>query len=93
MADQSSDLEIFTAGYEYIGVYVHIPILDLPDPPPKKPTAGLSRAVIQGSIDPSRRDYQKILVELENSLAGKFSPPSSFLQSSNEEQTNDYRGR
>ncbi|KAJ7849783.1 hypothetical protein B0H13DRAFT_1644880 [Mycena leptocephala] len=65
----SSDPSIRSAGYEYIPVDVHVPVLDLPAAVDPRPTRILSDAVIQGSFDTARRDYLEIFSELKESLA------------------------
>ncbi|KAL6300681.1 hypothetical protein BKA93DRAFT_739936 [Sparassis latifolia] len=63
------DPRIYTAGYEYVAVDTHVPVLDLPHlppPPPPPPPANrtLARAVIQGTFEAYRRDYDTIFREL-----------------------------
>ncbi|KAJ7761986.1 hypothetical protein DFH07DRAFT_739565 [Mycena maculata] len=69
----SSDASIRLAGYEYIPVDVHVPILDLPFPADQRTSNILSDAVIQGSFTTARRDYvgsfQEMFAELKESLA------------------------
>lgn len=55
-------------GQEYISVDMHIPVLDVPNLPVKPANRSLSRAVIQGSFDASRRDYHNFFDQLINSL-------------------------
>ncbi|KAJ7928860.1 hypothetical protein B0H13DRAFT_2544704 [Mycena leptocephala] len=66
---EHSDPAIRSAGYEYIPVDVHVPVLDLPAAVDPRPTRILSDAVIQGSFDTARRDYLEIFSELKESLA------------------------
>ncbi|KAJ7761987.1 hypothetical protein DFH07DRAFT_814798 [Mycena maculata] len=65
----SPDPSIRLAGYEYIPVDVHVPILDIPVPVDHRPPRILSDAVIQGSFSTDRRDYLEIFAELKESLA------------------------
>ncbi|PPQ87891.1 hypothetical protein CVT25_001233 [Psilocybe cyanescens] len=66
---RSTDLSIKSAGYEYIPIDAHIPIIDIPDLPDLPATNRLfSNAVIQGSFDSSRRDYDRIFADLNRSL-------------------------
>lgn len=67
----SNDPEIQTAGYEYIPIGVHVPILDVPGLPDRSERI-LSKAVIQGSFDMARRNYKRIFSDLISSLLGKF---------------------
>ncbi|RPD62106.1 hypothetical protein L226DRAFT_463709 [Lentinus tigrinus ALCF2SS1-7] len=59
---------LYTAGYQYIPVDVHVPILDIPNLPSKPLPRYLSKAVIQGSLDPGRRDYNRVFKDLIVSL-------------------------
>ncbi|GJE84823.1 hypothetical protein PsYK624_008990 [Phanerochaete sordida] len=63
-ADQLGD----GGGQEYIPVDMHTPVLDVPNLPVKSANRSLSRAVIQGSFDTSRRDYYDFFNELIASL-------------------------
>ncbi|KAJ6507960.1 hypothetical protein C8R47DRAFT_1236962 [Mycena vitilis] len=65
----SPDASIRSAGYEYIPVDVHVPVLDIPLAVDHKPTRLLSDAVIQGSFAQDRRDYLEIFAELKESFA------------------------
>jgi hypothetical protein len=66
----SPNASIRSAGYEYIPVDVHIPVLDVPVPVDQSPSRILSSAVIQGNFEAGRREYPKIFAELNESLAG-----------------------
>ncbi|KAF8206217.1 hypothetical protein K438DRAFT_1816815, partial [Mycena galopus ATCC 62051] len=59
---------IRSAGYEYIPVDVHVPVLDIPVAVDHSPSRILSDAVIQGSFSTDRRDYLEIFAELKESL-------------------------
>ncbi|KAH9942981.1 uncharacterized protein BXZ73DRAFT_87432 [Epithele typhae] len=66
----SSDPHEYTAGFEDIPIDVHVPLhdaarLNLPRRPFPRT---LSRAVIQGTIDPSRRQYDRIFADLVDSI-------------------------
>ncbi|KAJ7678981.1 hypothetical protein DFH06DRAFT_975171 [Mycena polygramma] len=65
----SPDASIRSAGYEYIPVDVHVPVLDIPLAVDHKPTRLLSDAVIQGSFALDRRDYLEIFAELKETFA------------------------
>ncbi|KAJ7773484.1 hypothetical protein B0H16DRAFT_1304851 [Mycena metata] len=65
----SPDTSVRAAGYEYIPVDVHVPVLDVPVAVDRKPARILSDAVIQGSFYTDRRDYLEIFAELKESLA------------------------
>ncbi|KAJ7158594.1 hypothetical protein C8R46DRAFT_1109642 [Mycena filopes] len=65
----SPDESVRMAGYEYIPVDVHVPILDIPVAVDHRPSRILSDAVIQGSFYTDRRDYLEIFTELNESLA------------------------
>lgn len=78
LADSPDDI-IRSAGYENILVDTHPPVLALPDLPERSLSRVLSKAVIQGSFDTSRRDYNKIFKELNASLHGKFESCSFHL--------------
>ncbi|TBU27700.1 hypothetical protein BD311DRAFT_664971 [Dichomitus squalens] len=64
----SSDLELHTAGYQYIPIDVHVPILDIPDLPIKPLPRHLVTAVIQGTLVGERRDYHRFFNDLIESL-------------------------
>ncbi|KAK0469566.1 uncharacterized protein EV420DRAFT_1633985 [Desarmillaria tabescens] len=64
----SGDEDIRSAGYEYLPIDVHIPVLDLGDAPDRL-FRTLSNVVIQGSFTRSRRDYDNIFEDLLESLA------------------------
>ncbi|KAJ7678990.1 hypothetical protein DFH06DRAFT_975066 [Mycena polygramma] len=66
----SPDASIRSAGYEYIPVDVHVPVLDIPVAADHKPSRVLSDAVIQGSFSLDRRDYIEIFAELKESFVG-----------------------
>ncbi|KAJ8519067.1 hypothetical protein ONZ45_g3952 [Pleurotus djamor] len=66
----STDPSIRHAGYEYIPIDIHIPILDLPNLPDRNDDKTLSKAVIQGSFSLDRRDYIHLFEDLKRSLAG-----------------------
>ncbi|KAG6902845.1 hypothetical protein C0995_010730 [Termitomyces sp. Mi166 len=56
----SPDPVISSAGYEYIPIDVHAPILPLRDLPERPASKPLSKAVIQGSFSQDRRDYTNV---------------------------------
>ena len=60
---------IASAGFEYIPVDVHIPILNISIERQQSPSL-LSNAVIQGSFSVDRRDYLTIFEDLVNGLHG-----------------------
>ncbi|KAJ7261791.1 hypothetical protein B0H12DRAFT_1013318 [Mycena haematopus] len=64
----SHDATIRSAGYEYIPVDAHVPVLDIPVAVDHNPFRILSDAVIQGSFAKDRRDYVEIFAELKESL-------------------------
>ncbi|KAJ7261789.1 hypothetical protein B0H12DRAFT_1013278 [Mycena haematopus] len=64
----SHDATIRSAGYEYIPIDVHVPVLDIPVAVDHSPLRILSDAVIQGSFSTDRRDYVEIFAELKESL-------------------------
>lgn len=68
----SPDLSIRSAGYEYIPIDVHVPILDLPDLPVHASSRLLSNVVIQGTFSMDRRNYRQIFKDLIHSLSRKF---------------------
>ncbi|TFK88374.1 hypothetical protein K466DRAFT_489070 [Polyporus arcularius HHB13444] len=59
---------LYSAGYQYIPVDVHVPILDVRNLPSRPLPRHLSKVAIQGSINPVRRDYHRIFRELIASL-------------------------
>lgn len=61
-----------SAGYERIPTDVHPPVLPLPNLPEHSYNRSLSKAVIQGSFDTVRRDYNNIFSDLVASLRGMF---------------------
>ncbi|KAF4571606.1 hypothetical protein EYR36_008948 [Pleurotus pulmonarius] len=65
----SKDSQIREAGYEYIPIDVHVPILDVPRLPQTLADKVLSKAVIQGSFNMDRRDYARLFDDLKVSLA------------------------
>ncbi|KAJ6623988.1 hypothetical protein B0H10DRAFT_1785286 [Mycena sp. CBHHK59/15] len=65
----STDASIRSAGYEYIPIDVHVPVLDIPLAKDPQPSLILSDAVIQGSFSADRRDYMHIFAELIESLS------------------------
>ncbi|KAH9479942.1 hypothetical protein JR316_0008539 [Psilocybe cubensis] len=66
---RSTDVAIKSAGYEYIPVDAHIPILDLQGLPERTSiNRPFSNAVIQGSFSADRRDYTRIFADLNHSL-------------------------
>ncbi|KAJ7227367.1 hypothetical protein GGX14DRAFT_347996 [Mycena pura] len=65
----SPDVSIRSAGYEYIPVDVHVPVLDTAVAVEHQPLRILANAVIQGSFFADRRDYLAIFAELNESLA------------------------
>ncbi|KAL0955052.1 hypothetical protein HGRIS_003970 [Hohenbuehelia grisea] len=68
MAD-SADPVIRSAGFEYIQYDTHVPILDIPRLPERKPDHILSNAVIQGAFFSERRDYKQLFKDLMEDLA------------------------
>ena len=66
----SSDRDLHTAGYQYIPIDVHVPILDIPDLPIKPLPRQLATAVIQGTLVGDRRDYHRFFDDLIASLRG-----------------------
>ncbi len=66
----SKESQIREAGYEYIPIDVHVPILDVPRLPQTLADKVLSKAVIQGSFNMDRRDYAHLFDDLKVSLAG-----------------------
>ncbi|KAJ6458883.1 hypothetical protein DFH09DRAFT_1231861 [Mycena vulgaris] len=64
----SPDASIRLAGYEYIPVDVHVPVLDIPMAVDHGRSRILSDAVIQGTFYSDRRDYLEIFSELKESL-------------------------
>ncbi|THH01770.1 hypothetical protein EW026_g1021 [Hermanssonia centrifuga] len=64
----STDVSIYTAGYESIPIDVYAPVLNIPDLPQKDLGRVLSKAVIQGSFDVGRRDYPRFLADLVSSF-------------------------
>ena len=69
-AADSRDLVLYTSDLEHIPVDVHVPVLDIPNLPDMDHQRELSKAVIQGSISPGRRDYYRIFADLITSLNG-----------------------
>lgn len=65
----SSDASIRSAGYEYIPIDVHIPVLDVPMVVDHRSSRILSDAVIQGTFYSDRRDYLQIFADLKESLS------------------------
>jgi hypothetical protein len=59
------------AGYEYIPIDVHVPILDIPDLPGHSAQRIPSNIVIQGSFATDRRDYLHFFEELIASLSSE----------------------
>lgn len=64
----SPDAVVRSAGYERIPTDVHPPVLPLPNLPEHSYNRSLSKAVIQGSFDTVRRDYNNIFSDLVASL-------------------------
>ncbi|KAG8901674.1 hypothetical protein FRC00_005545, partial [Tulasnella sp. 408] len=60
----------YTSLAEYARVDLHLPILPLPDPPrpAQKGTRKLTNAVVQGLMDPKRRDYLGVLWDLAGAI-------------------------
>jgi hypothetical protein len=75
----SPDAAIRSAGYENIPIDVHPPVLPLPNLPERPHNRSLSKAVIQGSFDTVRRDYNNIFSDLIASLRGMFMSPLQFF--------------
>ncbi|KAI0637638.1 hypothetical protein C8Q77DRAFT_1048120 [Trametes polyzona] len=65
---EDADPLLYTAGYDYIPIDVHVPVLDIPDLPTKPLPRYLSRAVIQGTFSVGRRNYPVIFRDLIASL-------------------------
>ncbi|KAH9853389.1 hypothetical protein C2E23DRAFT_822865 [Lenzites betulinus] len=59
---------LYTAGYDYIPIDVHVPVLDIPNLPAKPLPRYLSKAVIQGTFSVGRRNYPGIFRDLIASL-------------------------
>ncbi|KAL7414541.1 hypothetical protein BDY24DRAFT_385586 [Mrakia frigida] len=55
-------------GYEYVPVHVHIPVLPLKLPTKPAKNEMLTNAVIQGSFDPNRRDFEGVFQDLIEEL-------------------------
>jgi hypothetical protein len=66
----SPDPVVRSAGYEGIPIDVHPPVLPLPNLPERSHGRTLSKAVIQGSFDTVRRNYNNIFSDLVASLNG-----------------------
>jgi len=64
------DPELLNAMYEYINIDIHTPVLDLPNYGVRSSGDKISRAVIQGNFDPTRRDYTHIFKDLLDALRG-----------------------
>lgn len=62
-------------GFEYIPVHVHIPVLPLKLPPKPAKNEMLTNAVIQGSFDPNRRDFEGVFKDLIDELTGQSALP------------------
>lgn len=67
---ESKEIDLATSGYESIPIDAHYPVLDIPYLPQKSINRTLSKAVIQGSFDYSRRGYADIFSNLIQSLLG-----------------------
>ncbi|KAG9048795.1 hypothetical protein FS837_011997 [Tulasnella sp. UAMH 9824] len=74
----------YTSLAEYARVDLHLPILPLPDPPrpAQKGTRKLTNAVVQGLMDPKRRDYLGVLWDLAGAIKANprlwgYLPPNS----------------
>ncbi|KAJ3558614.1 hypothetical protein NM688_g815 [Phlebia brevispora] len=65
---ESANHTLYSAGYENIPIDVHVPVLHLPNLPVKNRSRILSKAVIQGTFDVSRRDYPHIFDDLVSAL-------------------------
>lgn len=82
----SADPAIRSAGYEYVKVDVHAPVLNLTgleifhpsESGARRRNRRLSRAVIQGTIESQRRDYERVLKDLTQALHGALSPCTLF---------------
>jgi hypothetical protein len=64
----TANATIRSAGFEYIPIHVHVPVLDIPLAD-RKYSRVLSDAVIQGSFSPIRRTYADFFAELGESFA------------------------
>ncbi|KAJ7236810.1 hypothetical protein C8J57DRAFT_1087981 [Mycena rebaudengoi] len=64
----SVNATIRSAGFEYIPIHVHVPVLDIPLAD-RKYSRVLSDAAIQGSFSPIRRTYADFFAELGESFA------------------------
>lgn len=49
-----------------------VPIFPLSDPAPRLGTRRLSRVLIQGNIEPSRRAYKQTFADLEAEMRGRY---------------------
>lgn len=67
MAD-NPDPELLNAMYEYVPIDVHVPVLDLPDYGVRSTADKITRVVVQGNFDPTRRDYTHIFKDLLDAL-------------------------
>ncbi|KAF7345367.1 putative eukaryotic translation initiation factor 5 [Mycena venus] len=65
----SLNASVRSAGFEYIPVDAHIPVLDIPVAAQPNPSRVLSTVVIQGNFAHERRDYRNIFADLKESLA------------------------
>ncbi len=62
------DPELLNAMYEYVPIDVHVPVLDLPDYGVRSTADKLTRVVVQGNFDPTRRDYTHTFKDLLDAL-------------------------
>ena len=67
-AADSREPTLSASDFEHVPVDVHIPLLDIPNPPVKTSPRHLTKAVIQGKFEMERRDYARIFQELIDSL-------------------------
>lgn len=70
---------IYSAGYEYIPIDVHVHILDILNLPALDPTRTLLNAVIQGFLDSHWRDYERIIHRLLEYIHGGSQAISNLL--------------
>lgn len=80
---ESQEPLINSASFEHIPIDVHVPVLDVKGLPVKDPNRKLSKAVIQGSFDTSRRNYTAFFSDIIQSLHGESAqePPCALLTS------------
>lgn len=57
-----------------------VPIFPLPDAGPRQGMRRLSKVLIQGNIEPSRRAYKQTFADLEAEMRGRHAFPASRLR-------------